>query len=388
VRLNGKRILIAGSADDDVPRGRLEYAHALVSKLVSEIARRGGSFVVSFGREPMLNDESSPLSIIFEWTIARTLEVALERGEAEASGASGRLVRTIATAKTDMHIPPDRRDTYEMLRRRDAVDMEFLEQGWNSGAARRERQAQFSDVLITISGGEGVEHLAQEFTRRGKPVIPLDIELGSSCRDGSGGSMRLRGEALRNPSTFFKVSSSESPGELLDRTKSRQGERAVDEVAEAILSLLARLLPPRVFYVRLLNPDSLNYEVVETFFRQVVDPVVTELGLEPLQMGVGNNEYAWMNQAIFDSLHHSEVVVVDLTGVRPNCLMELGYALGNTQRVIITAIRGTSLPFDSSCLDTYMWHLDGEIEDAVTGFKNHWARNINMPPLVRPRGLR
>jgi hypothetical protein len=41
--------------------------------------------------------------------------------------------------------------------------------------------------MIGISGGQGVEQAAIEFSTHGKPVIPLDLNMGSSSNDGSGG---------------------------------------------------------------------------------------------------------------------------------------------------------------------------------------------------------
>jgi len=222
----------------------------------------------------------------------------------------------------------------------------------------------------------------------GKQVIPLDIELGASCRDGSGGAPKLFREALKDPTLFFTVRPDESGPELLDRCSVRAGAVPASDVTTAVLRLLEALVSPKVFYVRLLNKDLAEYAPVEQFFRSVVDPIVTELGLEPLQMGIGLNEFAWMNQAIFDSLHHSHVAVVDLTGLRNNCFMELGYALGRPQRVILTAQKGTSLPFDSIALETYLWDPSKPPDELRKELREHWSRNINMPPLVRPRGLR
>lgn len=384
----GRRILIAGSADFDGSEELLRWAHALVQELVSKLAEKGASFVVSFGKDPKLAHSDDPPSIIFDWTVAETLFGGLAHGATQATGPSGQLIATVATAKTDTQVPSHRRSTYDGLRKMGAVSMEFLDPGWASGALRRSRQAQLADLLIAISGGEGVEHLAQEFARRGKHVIPLDIDLGSSGRDGSGGSARLFGEALRRPDLFFRVTSANSGAELLDRTRTHNGTAAHTQSALAIINLIENLTAPKVFYVRLLNKDHADYVQVEQFFRDIVDPVVKELGLEPLQMGIGVNEFAWMNDAIFQSLHRSEVVLVDLTGVRPNCFMELGYALGNTQRVIVTARKGTAIPFDPSCLETHMWDASVSISQRQTELKEHWARNINMPPLVRVGGLR
>jgi nucleoside 2-deoxyribosyltransferase len=239
--------------------------------------------------------------------------------------------------------------------------------------------------LIGVSGGQGVEQLAVEYSSKGKPVIPLDINVGASLRDGAGGASRLFERALANPDDFCRVTPGNSAASLLDQTRTRNGARNVEDVIASLLSLLHALTPPRAFYVRLLNDALTEYPSVENFFRSTVDSLVKELGYEPLQMGLGKNEFAWMNQAIFDSLHHSSVVVVDLTGLRPNCFMELGYAFGNKQRVIVTTRDDTKISFDAFALEAFRWK-DGEDSAAqLDRFRTHWERNINMPNLVRQK---
>lgn len=245
--------------------------------------------------------------------------------------------------------------------------------------------SQLGDVLIGLSGGEGVEHLAVEYSQRGKPVIPLDLNLGSSSNDGSGGASRLFDRALASPAEFLRVADGGSPQDLLDRTRTRDATTEPKQVVAAIMKLLEALEPPRVFYVRLLNPSLPEFRSVEEFFRKTVDPTIRELGYESLQMGVGPNEFAWMNEAIFDSLHHSSVALVDLTTLRPNCFMELGYALGRNQRVIITARDDTKLPFDSSSLEAFLWGESEPSDCRKAKLLTHWARNISMPALVKQR---
>lgn len=388
MNLRGRRIHIVGSADPSADASKLGYVHALVSALTKALAAEGANFVIPFGKEPLLEDRTDGPSIIFDWTVAETVAGALSSGTATASGPNGTLVATLATSKTDGHIPAGRRIIYEQLRDKNSISMEFLEPGWSAGALVRSRLAQLGDILIAISGGQGVEQLAIEYSSKGKPVVPLDINAGSSARDGSGGAARLFDRARTKPADFFSVPATLSAADLLDRTQTRNGEAEVENVVAAILNLLHALTPPRVFYVRLLNDALPEFPSVEQFFRKTADPLVRELGYEPLQMGVGKNEFVWMNQAIFDSLHHSSVALVDLTALRPNCFMELGYALGNKQRVIVSARDDTRIPFDAFALEAFQWKETEDLGKRLDRFRTHWERNINMPTLVRPKEAR
>jgi hypothetical protein len=263
--------------------------------------------------------------------------------------------------------------------------MSVLDPGWSAGAIRRQRLAQLGDILIGVSGGQGVEQLAVEYSSKGKPVIPLDINVGAASRDGAGGAPRLFERALAKPDDFFRVTPGNSASSLLDQTRTQNGWNSTGLVVPSILNLLHALVPPRVFYVRLLNEALPEFASVEKFFRNTVDPLVAELGYNPLQMGIGKNEFAWMNKAIFDSLHHSSVALVDLTALRPNCFMELGYALGNKQRVIVTAREDTRISFDAFALEAFQWKEGEDPTNQLSRFRTHWERNINMPNLVCPK---
>jgi hypothetical protein len=385
MNLRGRRIHIVGSADPESDEKKLSYVHAVVSELTLALASAGSTFVIPFGKEPLLKERTDGPSIIFDWTVAEAANRALKDGHAQPSGPNGRLIATLATSKTDTQIPARLRPIYDALRENAAVSLEFLDSGWSAGAVRRARLAQLGDIMIGVSGGQGVEQLAIEYSSKGKPVIPLDVQVGASLRDGSGGASRLFDRALAQPNDFFRVADGESPSDLLERTRTRNGERPIGEVVAAIIGLLHALTPPRVFYVRLLNDSLPEFASVESFFRNTVDVLVRELGYEPLQMGIGRNEFAWMNQAIFDSLHHSSVVIVDLTALRPNCFMELGYALGNQQRVIVTARDDTKISFDAFALEAFQWKSAEDNGARIDRFRTHWERNINMPTLVRPK---
>jgi hypothetical protein len=195
----------------------------------------------------------------------------------------------------------------------------------------------------------------------------------------------LAQRALSDPASFIRLSDPAAAGTLLGDLTTRRGTRPIEEVAAAVIRLIEALVPPTAFYVRLLNPEVSGFATVERFFRNVVDPVATGFGYQPIEMGHGPNPYAWMNQAIFDSLHHSAVVVADLTGLRANCFTELGYALGHAQRVIVTARARTRPPFDAAMLETHFWSIRLADARRIEQLITHWERNIDRPPLVRPR---
>jgi hypothetical protein len=388
MEIRGRRIHIAGSAAPDTPDALLRYAHELVEGLVRSLGRAGATFVVGAGKEPLVRpDDSYSPSVIFDWTALATLHELLMDERVAAAGPQGRLVSTVATHKTEDQIPEYRRKVWRQLNDVGAVKIEFTEPGWTAGAVRRERQAQQGDLLIALSGGQGVEHLAQLYALAGKPVIPLDLDLGSSTYDGSGGAARLAKSALAHPERFARFNDPEAAAGLLARTSTRSGTADVQEVVAVMGEVIRSLEPPSTFYVRLLNEEHEDFMHVERFFRYVVTPTVEGLGYRPVEMGRDASEYAWMNEAIFESLHHSAVTVVDLTGLRNNCFMEYGYALGRQQKVILTARKGTHLPFDTSAIDCHLWEEDAKDEARIASLETYWRRSIDRPPLVKPREL-
>jgi len=388
VQISGRRIHVAGSANSATDSALVMYAHELINRLVRSLAARGASFVVGIGKDPLTrpDDPSSP-PLVFDWTALAAAYACIQEGAAPAVGKQGRLVATVATGKTESQIPIHRQPMWEGVRAAGAVDLQFVEPGWTSGAVRRTRLARLGDILLALGGGEGVEHLAQLYAESGKPMIMLDLELGASTEDGSGGASRLAAKALAHPEQFVRLRHSSRGGALLANLATRQGTRPVDEVVQGVVDLIEALVPPTVFYVRLLNPKVSGSAAVDRFFAEVVDPVVRGFGYEPVVMGRDAHEYAWMNVAIFDSLHYSAVAVVDLTGLRNNCFMELGYALGRAQRVLVTAKSGTRPPFDAQMIEHHPWAQSKEVEKGREAFRAFWRRNINRPPIVKARSV-
>ena len=262
--------------------------------------------------------------------------------------------------------------------------VESIMAGSRAAVFLRQRQAVFGDALVILGGGTGVEHSADMYLSRRKPVIPLDLALGASRDDGTGGAMRLAKEARTEPTRFFRFEPADASkeGAALAALATRNGAAVASDVAGRAVDLLAKIARPTVFYVRLLNPAHAKFGVVKSFFREVVDPVVHEAGMSRIEIGTDKSEYAFINVGIFEGLHFSSAAIVDVTGERPNCFIELGYALrGN--RVLVTAEEGTRLPFDQQMIPCHFWRPGDSVADKKKSLVEFWEKNINRPQIVK-----
>ena len=123
---------------------------------------------------------------------------------------------------------------------------------------------------------------------------------------------------------------------------------------------------------------------MQAFFTEVVQPVVEEeLGFRMVVVdGQQQYEHARMDQEIFSKLHRSRVVLADITGMRPNCFLELGYAFGRSLPTMLMVKEGSSHPFDITTFAGLHWKTTGTVDERRKAFRDHWAAIQTRPPLV------
>lgn len=339
----------------------------------------GGSLLVDLENEPLA--EGSPLSTIFDWTVAVATYEWLSWHKAGVSQQSQLLLTTVSTEKLLDRIPRHRIQVWIKLTQAQQVDIVTLRPGWSSGALRRDRQAKLGDVLVVVGGAEGVEHLTQLYVAERKPVVAFDLDIGSSTKERTSAAVSIYRATLNRPEEFLRVKAGRSVGSLLAQLSTCNGNACLTEVVKGFRNLIESLADPLTFYVRLLDEHAGEYPAVERFFRNVVDVVTNRFGFERIQMGLDSSGYAWMNQAIFENIHRASMVVADLTGLRCNCFMELGYALGRSRRTVITAQKGTKLPFDVDKLQVYFWDDQRPDDERIREFERHWLDAAKRPPL-------
>src|ERR1700680_4681600 len=207
LHLLGRRVQIAGSASVKTDPALIGYAHQVVSNLVKRVMAACGGIVVGIGREPRPDGSASNApSMLFDWTALETAAECLKQGFPAWPAESGLPIVVATSEKAVTEIPDSRRPLYEELLRSGRLHVESIMPGSRAAAFLRQRQAIFGDALVILGGGTGVEHLADLYLSRRKPVVPLDLALGASRDDGTGGAMRLAKEARAEPARFIRFS--------------------------------------------------------------------------------------------------------------------------------------------------------------------------------------
>ena len=375
--LFGRRIHIAGSISKDpsvATADDVRMAREVVTGLVRTLVAKGATFVVPVDAEPARPDG---LPICFDWLIWTTLKDALP---SRPPTAPAPLAFAVQHHKTEDQIPAAYETLWDELRASPLIRLESAAR-WDLNVKRMEAQARYGDILITLGGTEGVLYLADLYHAAGKPVIPLDLAITPENQ----GSRRLFsfGTASANSYKLFHLTDGEDPHDWINRIKF-PARRTAGERVDAIVSLLERLERPRAFAVRLLDPANTEFDAVQSFFDVVVQPVLeNEFGYRLTVIdGRQAYEHARIDEEIFAKLHRSSVVVADITGSRPNCFLELGYALGRGLPTIVTAREGSATPFDITTLAGHRWRTDGTAEARRAEFRSHWKAVRNRPPLV------
>ena len=375
--LFGRRIHIAGSISGDfaqAPTADVEQARELVKALVIDLIKRGATFVLPVDAEKLRPIDGKP--ICFDWLIWQTLHDNLARRPADAVTP---FVVAVQHHKTEEQIPPEFEPLWDDLRASDLVQIENVSH-WNMNSKRMEAQARHGDILIALGGSEGVMFLANVYHDAGKPVVPLNLAITAADT----GARRLFNLGLTSGQAQRLFHSTEQSAHAwINRINFSRRTSTQDRVG-GILDLLEALQKPRAFVVRLLNPSIPEYTEVQEFFDTIVQPVVEgELGYNMVVVdGRQEYEHARIDQEIFAKLHRSNVVLADLTGMRPNCFLELGYALGRCLPTMVTMKEGGTQPFDVYTLAGLHWKTTGSIEERRQAFREHWAAIRNRPALV------
>lgn len=196
--MNGKFILLSGSAGRSCPTHKLDIAHQFIRSFTREVLRRGGSIVVLAGDEESTKNERGEPHI-FDWVALREVE-RHANSTSESSRPYVRIVMSDEAPKSKIGDPNLR--VLRNLQQRNVVEICRLRRDVFTGGTYRTAMAERSDAMLAIGGGKGTYSAGSEMIELGKPVLPLDLQLDSTV-GGDGGAALLHKEMTTDPTRFF-----------------------------------------------------------------------------------------------------------------------------------------------------------------------------------------
>ena len=234
--MNGKYILISGSSGHSCSAANLQTAVTFVRGFTEEVLRRGGGFVVLAGAESPTMDESGTPRI-FGWQILRAV--------AEYAGRTTENPRTYARIvmsddATESKIDDANLRLLTALEQRNVIERRYIRRELFTGGAYRQEMTEWADAMVAIGGGKGTYSAGVAMMALCKPVLPLDLQLGSITDDGDGG-VGLYREMLSQPCRFFPRTHS-AVTNMIEMLSLNRGVNETSNVARSAVELLEREL--------------------------------------------------------------------------------------------------------------------------------------------------
>ena len=196
--MNGKFILISGSAGQSCSAEKLDTASQFVRAFTGEVLRLGGGVVALAGDEESTKDESGAPHI-FDWLaleeVERYAESTIENPRVMARVIMSDKARESKVGDANLRLLTN-------LEHKKAVEVYHIRREVFTGGEYRRAMTEVADAMLAIGGGKGTYATATEMTELGKPVLPLDLKLGSTSNDGDG-AVDLHREMTTGPCRFF-----------------------------------------------------------------------------------------------------------------------------------------------------------------------------------------
>jgi nucleoside 2-deoxyribosyltransferase len=105
-------------------------------------------------------------------------------------------------------------------------------------------------------------------------------------------------------------------------------------------------------------------KVLDSAYEGVIKPVVKKFKYSPLRIDEIEDGRSISDQ-ILSELACSEIVLADLTGERPNCYYEAGFAHAMGKEIVFTIKKGSALHFDIAGYRFIQWETEDELRERL-----------------------
>ena len=250
--MDGKYVLISGSASRTCPLDKLDAAIRFVQTFTEEVLKRGGGIVVlAGGEESSPNDVETPL--IFDWVALRAVEQFAE----STTGKPRPYARAIMSDKApESKIDDANLELLHNLEQRNVVEQTHIRREVYTGGGYRTVMTDLADAIVAVGGGKGTYSAGTAMTDLGKPVLPLDLDIGAITEDGEG-AVALHREMMSDTDRFFPNTHSEIKNRMGLLSLNRglvQPESAALAAAEMVSEKIGADQPDPAHPIRSRNP--------------------------------------------------------------------------------------------------------------------------------------
>ena len=103
---------------------------------------------------------------------------------------------------------------------------------------------------------------------------------------------------------------------------------------------------------------------LDSAYSEVIKPIAKKYGLEAVRVDEIQNS-GRIDDQILDYIAESKFILSDLTGERPNCYYETGFAHALGKELILTIRKGSDIHFDLAGYKFIQWETERELKDQL-----------------------
>ena len=101
-------------------------------------------------------------------------------------------------------------------------------------------------------------------------------------------------------------------------------------------------------------------KLLDSAYEGVIKPLVHEFGLEAVRVDEIQDS-GKINDQILENISKSKIIISDLSGERPNCYYETGFAHALGKNIILTIHKSSAIHFDLSSHRFIQWETESEL---------------------------
>jgi hypothetical protein len=208
---------------------------------------------------------------------------------------------------------------------------------------------QQTDVVIVVGGTHGTECAVNWARIAHKPIVPVSTFGGSA--------ERIYDRELREFEEKYADRVDRAEYELLN-----QISLDLKKLAKDTVSVAARAVTPRQVFVAMSFADDPKFDDAY----ESIQTVCESYGYRASRI-TNADAVDRIVPEILARIKRSAFAVVDVSEPRPNVYYELGIAQGAGKRVVVTACKGTELPFDISDIPVIFWEGQKQLKERLRG---------------------